>query len=73
MLGFAGRADAQVAAEQTQKLLRSIERDGLQAAKNETGEAQSLLLQYNDPGVKPMFRRNEVMVPVAAGFDLWES
>jgi SOUL heme-binding protein len=29
-----------------------------------------VLARYNDPSIQPIFRRNEVLVPVAK-FDLW--
>ena len=30
------------------------------------------LARYNDPSTKPMFRKNELLIPVKE-FDLWES
>ena len=32
-----------------------------------------LLLRYNDPSVPAAFRRNEVLIPIVGGFELWET
>lgn len=47
------------------QLLELMEADGLKAG------SKSLLLRYNDPGTKGPFRRNEVLIPIESGFDLW--
>lgn len=70
---FSGIATEALEQQQKRKLLRRMQQDGLEAKLLPSGEAQSLLLQYNDPGTLPPFRRNEVLVPIAGGFDLWSS
>lgn len=45
---------------------QDLQKDGLQASEGQGG----ILAQYNDPGVAPPFRRNEVLIPLQ-NFSIW--
>ena len=62
---FSGVADARASADVEAALRRSM-----QARELEADGPDWLLARYNDPSTKPMFRRNEVLIPVR-GFQLW--
>jgi hypothetical protein len=47
------------------ELRAALSRDRISVASHEW-----VLARYNDPSTRPMFRRNEVLLPVA-DFDLW--
>ena len=66
-LSFSGVADAEAAAQKQQELRALMQRRKIIAAGDEW-----FLARYNDPSTKPMFRKNEVLIPVK-DFDLWES
>jgi SOUL heme-binding protein len=72
-LGFSGIADDRLATKNASKLAEAMTRNGLRPERDESGSVKSLLLQYNEPTVLPPFRRNEVLVPIADGFDLWDT
>ena len=62
---FSGVADSQAAAAVEKELRRAMQRRQI------TADSQDwLLARYNDPSTKPMFRRNEVLIPVR-DFQLW--
>jgi DNA gyrase inhibitor GyrI len=62
---FNGVATPSKSNEVEAQLRQQLQQEGLQAAGSEW-----LLARYNDPSVKPAFRRNEVLIPLA-DFDLW--
>ena len=62
---FSGVADARASAAVEAALRRSMQGRGLDAEG-----ADWLLARYNDPSTKPVFRRNEVLIPVR-DFTLW--
>lgn len=64
---FAGRANDELTQSKARELAVAMRGDGLEAA------GEPLLLQYNDPSVRGPFRRNEVLLRIASGFDLWET
>jgi hypothetical protein len=66
-LTFSGVADPEAAAQKQQELRALMQRRKISAAGDEW-----FLARYNDPSTKPMFRKNEVLIPVR-DFDLWES
>jgi hypothetical protein len=61
---FTGVATPRRCKEVEDALRSALARDGLRARPGAT------LARYNDPGVKPARRRNEVLVELE-GFDLW--
>ena len=67
VLSFSGVADSEAAAQKQQQLQALMQRRKIFAAGDEW-----FLARYNDPSTKPMFRKNEVLIPVK-DFDLWES
>lgn len=62
---FSGIADARTSAE-----VEAALRTGMQSRQLEADGSGWLLARYNDPSTKPMFRRNEVLIPVR-NFQLW--
>jgi len=63
---FNGVATPRACREAEEKLRAALLRDGLRP------RAGYWLARYNDPGVKPAQRRNEVLVALEPGsFDLW--
>ena len=66
-LSFSGVADTKAASQKEQELRTCIQKRGLSAKGSEW-----YLARYNDPSTKPMFRKNEVLIPIEK-FDLWES
>jgi hypothetical protein len=64
---FPGRADAEECDRFKADLIGLMKADGLIPGSS------SLLLRYNDPGTRGPFRRNEVLIPIESGFDLWET
>lgn len=62
---FPGVADDGEVSSRKAELLTALAQDGYVA---DTGAWR--VARYNDPGTKPAFRRNEVLVPVT-NFDLW--
>lgn len=73
VLRFPGMVDDDVRWQRRDELLAAMKTDGLVPATDSAGNPEFITAQYNDPRVKPMFRRNEMLIPVAAGFDLWET
>lgn len=64
---FGGVATPRAAREAEAALRAALERDGLRPAPGWR------LARYNDPGVKPASRRNEVLIQLEPGsFDLWQ-
>lgn len=68
---FAGKARDNQVAQQVQKLLKCMQEHGLQAKTDSEGKPEYLLLRYNDPGTWSAFRRNEVLIAIESGWDLW--
>lgn len=64
---FSGVADPQAASQKERELRVLMQKRGISAASEEW-----FLARYNDPSTKPMFRKNEVLIPVK-DFDLWET
>ena len=62
---FSGVADAAAAARAQAGLMAALQRRGLTADGSDW-----VLARYNDPSTQPMFRRNEVLVPLK-DFQLW--
>lgn len=73
VLRFPGMVDDAVRLQRRDELLAAMNADGLVPRKDSAENPEFTTAQYNDPRVKPMFRRNEMLIPVAAGFDLWET
>jgi hypothetical protein len=73
VLGFSGVATQDLTSKNADQLVARMERDGLFPERDASGKVQSLTLQYNEPTVLPPFRRNEVMVQIKDGFDLWQT
>jgi hypothetical protein len=71
VLRFSGVINAEVKQKRKDELLMYLKADGLHPVC-EGGEPSFTVMQYNDPGVKPPFRRNEILIPVA-NFDVWEN
>jgi len=63
---FNGVATPRRCQEVQQQLLAALQEAGLQAADS----SKWTLARYNDPSVKPRFRRNEVLIKLKM-FDLW--
>lgn len=55
---FSGLATEQVVADKVEKLKKSLQEDGYKVV------GEYLLARYNPPWTLPMFRTNEVMIPV---------
>lgn len=64
---FNGVATPRRCAEMQQQLLDALHEAGLRVAD----PGAWVLARYNDPSVKPRFRRNEVLMKLE-GFDLWQ-
>lgn len=64
---FSGVATPRRCAEVQQQLLGALQEAGLRVAD----PGSWVLARYNDPSVKPRFRRNEVLMKLE-GFDLWQ-
>lgn len=66
VLRFAGQVDDQVRIRKREELLSFMSEDGLEPLANEKdGSMITYSAQYNDPRVKPVFRRNEVLIAVS--------
>lgn len=63
---FSGVADDAAAEEKLGALRGSLSRDGADFDGTEW-----ILARYNDPSTRPIFRRNEVLIPVRK-FDVWD-
>jgi hypothetical protein len=63
---FSGVATPRRCAEVQRELLAALQADGLQVADPDAWA----LARYNDPSVRPQFRRNEVLMQLQ-DFDLW--
>ena len=72
-LRFSGKMDDKVRLQRRDELLSMLEEDGLVPEKDSDGCTSFIVAQYNDPRVKPPFRRNEILIQIASGFDLWET
>jgi hypothetical protein len=69
---FGGVATPAVVAAEASALRRDAAAAGFAIREGAGGSAPVRLARYNDPSVKPRFRRNEVMLPLDEGkFDLW--
>ena len=66
-LSFSGVADPKAASQKEQELRTRIQSRGLSPKGSDW-----YLARYNDPSTKPMFRKNEVLIPIG-DFDLWET
>lgn len=66
-ISFSGIADPQSASQKERELRFLMQNRSIRAAGQEW-----FLARYNDPSTKPMFRKNELLIPVKE-FDLWES
>jgi hypothetical protein len=64
---FNGVATPRVCADVAAQLLADLPESGLRAAE----PGAWTLARYNDPSVKPRFRRNEVLIALQ-DFDLWK-
>ena len=62
---FSGTADPQTAAKVEAELRTAMQKRGLEA-----DGADWSLCRFNDPSTRPMFRRNEVLIPIN-NFELW--
>ena len=62
---FSGTADAHTSAKVEAALRRNMQSRHILADGSDW-----LLARYNDPSTKPMFRRNEVLIPIR-NFELW--
>ncbi|KAK9806065.1 hypothetical protein WJX73_010820 [Symbiochloris irregularis] len=62
---FSGAANTQTSQQQADLLRQALLRAGLKP-----NSEQWVLARYNDPSTRPLFRRNEVLMPVD-GFSLW--
>ncbi|MCL7041872.1 hypothetical protein MKW94_017745 [Papaver nudicaule] len=60
---FSGVATDELVQEKAKKLKESLERDGCKVITREN-EEPFLLARYNPPWTLPMFRTNEIMIPV---------
>ncbi|RZC83245.1 hypothetical protein C5167_046034 [Papaver somniferum] len=60
---FSGLTTDQLVEEKVKKLKESLERDGCKIITREN-EEPFLLARYNPPWTLPMFRTNEIMIPV---------
>lgn len=63
---FSGVATPRKCAEVQRELLAALQEAGMQPVD----DAAWTLARYNDPSVKPRFRRNEVLMQLR-DFDLW--
>lgn len=72
-LRFSGKVDDKVRLEKKDELVALMGGDGLIPGHDNDGCTRFIVAQYNDPSVSPPFRRNEVLIPIAAGFNLWDT
>lgn len=73
VLRFSGKVDDVVRSQRRDELVAAMQVDGLIPEQDGAGNVQFVSAQYNDPRVKPPFRRNEILIPIASGFNLWET
>lgn len=73
VLRFSGQVDEDLRIQKREELLSCMAEDGLEPQRNQKdGSMLTYTAQYNDPRVKPVFRRNEVLVAVSGRFDVWQ-
>jgi hypothetical protein len=70
VLRYSGQVDEGVRGQKWAELLSYMTEDGLDALQRD-GRVVTYTAQYNDPRVKPPFRRNETLVAVSE-FDVWQ-
>lgn len=72
VLRYSGQVDEELRVQKRKELLAFMAEDGLEPQVTEQdGGLITYTAQYNDPRVKPLFRRNEVLVAVT-DFDVWQ-
>ena len=72
VLRYSGQVDEDLRVQKRKELLAFMDEDGLEPKVSEKdGSLVTYTAQYNDPRVKPFFRRNEVLVAVN-DFDVWQ-
>lgn len=74
VLRYSGQVDEELRTQKREELLSRMAEDGLEPQKNPAdGSVLTYTAQYNDPRVKPFFRRNEVFVACTDKLDIWQT
>ena len=74
VLRYSGQVDAALRTLKREELLSCMAEDGLEPQRSPVdGSMVTYTAQYNDPRVKPFFRRNEVLVACTDEFDVWKT
>lgn len=71
VLRFDGQVDEELRTQKREELLACMAEDGLEPQRQDANSMLTYTAQYNDPRVKPFFRRNEVLIAVS-DFDVWQ-
>lgn len=64
-VSFSGQADEAQVQQQLAHMRAGMAQDGLTAVAD-----TYVVARYNDPSTKPIFRRNDILIPVS-NFQLW--
>jgi SOUL heme-binding protein len=70
VLRYSGQVDEDLRTQKRAELLSYMAEDRLEPQQKD-GSLLTYTAQYNDPRVKPFFRRNEVLVAISE-FDVWQ-
>ena len=62
---FNGAALENEVTQEHEKLKKMLKKDKL------VGGEDWILARYNDPFTNPLVRRNEILIPIERGFNLW--